>query len=42
MQTTQSYIQGQWTQGKGEGRPIFDSITGGTFYKHQRGWFRYS
>ena len=31
MQTTQSYIQGQWTRGKGEGEPIFDSITGEHF-----------
>ena len=31
MQTTQSYIQGQWTQGKGEGQPIYDSITGEQF-----------
>ncbi|MGM0636622.1 MAG: phenylacetic acid degradation bifunctional protein PaaZ [Bacteroidota bacterium] len=31
MQTTQSYIQGQWTQGKGESQPIYDSITGEQF-----------
>ncbi|MFO7744810.1 MAG: phenylacetic acid degradation bifunctional protein PaaZ [Psychroflexus sp.] len=31
MQTTQSYIQGQWTHGKGEGQPIYDSITGEHF-----------
>jgi oxepin-CoA hydrolase/3-oxo-5,6-dehydrosuberyl-CoA semialdehyde dehydrogenase len=31
MQITQSYIQGQWTQGKGESHPIFDSITGEHF-----------
>ena len=31
MQTTQSYINGQWTQGSGEGQPIFDSITGEHF-----------
>ncbi|MBZ9627384.1 phenylacetic acid degradation bifunctional protein PaaZ [Psychroflexus sp. CAK1W] len=31
MQTTQSYIQGQWTQGKGEDQPIYDSITGEHF-----------
>ena len=31
MQTTQSYIQGQWTSGKGEGQPIYDSITGEHF-----------
>lgn len=31
MQTTQSYIQGQWTQGKGKGQPIYDSITGEQF-----------
>lgn len=31
MQTTQSYINGQWTQGKGEGQPIYDSITGEHF-----------
>ncbi|WP_127844288.1 phenylacetic acid degradation bifunctional protein PaaZ [Psychroflexus aestuariivivens] len=31
MQTTQSYIQGQWTSGKGEGQPIFDSVTGEQF-----------
>ncbi|WP_019037911.1 phenylacetic acid degradation bifunctional protein PaaZ [Psychroflexus tropicus] len=31
MQTTQSYIKGQWTQGKGEGHPIYDSITGEQF-----------
>jgi oxepin-CoA hydrolase/3-oxo-5,6-dehydrosuberyl-CoA semialdehyde dehydrogenase len=31
MQTTQSYIQGQWNQGKGEGQPIFDAVTGEHF-----------
>lgn len=31
QQTTQSYIQGNWTQGKGEGYPIFDSVTGEHF-----------
>lgn len=31
MQTTQSYINGQWTQGKGEGRPIYDAVTGEHF-----------
>lgn len=31
MQTTQSYIKGQWTQGKGESHPIYDSITGEQF-----------
>ena len=31
MQTTQSYIKGQWTQGQGEGHPIYDSITGEQF-----------
>ncbi len=31
MQTTQSYIQGQWTQGKGEGQPIFEAVTGEHF-----------
>lgn len=31
MQTTKSYIQGQWTQGKGEGHPIYDAITGEHF-----------
>jgi oxepin-CoA hydrolase/3-oxo-5,6-dehydrosuberyl-CoA semialdehyde dehydrogenase len=31
MSTTQSYIQGKWTQGKGEAKPIFDSITGEHF-----------
>ncbi|GGE09492.1 phenylacetic acid degradation bifunctional protein PaaZ [Psychroflexus salis] len=31
MQTTQSYIQGKWTKGKGEGLPIYDSITGEQF-----------
>ncbi len=31
MQTTQSYIQGNWTQGKGEGQPILDSVTGEHF-----------
>ncbi|RMA57650.1 phenylacetic acid degradation bifunctional protein PaaZ [Ulvibacter antarcticus] len=28
---TQHYIQGQWTDGKGEGSPILDSITGEHF-----------
>jgi oxepin-CoA hydrolase/3-oxo-5,6-dehydrosuberyl-CoA semialdehyde dehydrogenase len=27
MQTTQSYIQGEWTQGKGTDQPIHDSVT---------------
>lgn len=31
MQTTQSYIQGQWKEGRGKGKPIFDSITGEHF-----------
>ncbi|SHE51183.1 oxepin-CoA hydrolase / 3-oxo-5,6-dehydrosuberyl-CoA semialdehyde dehydrogenase [Psychroflexus salarius] len=31
MKITQSYIQGQWTSGKGEGQPIYDSITGEQF-----------
>jgi len=31
MQTTQSYINGQWTQGRGENQPIFDSVTGEHF-----------
>ena len=31
MQTTQSYIKGQWIQGKGESHPIYDSITGEHF-----------
>ncbi|GGE24606.1 phenylacetic acid degradation bifunctional protein PaaZ [Psychroflexus planctonicus] len=31
MQTTQSYIQGKWTSGEGEGQPIYDSITGEHF-----------
>lgn len=31
MQTTQSYINGKWTQGSGEGQPIFDSVTGEHF-----------
>lgn len=28
---TQHYIQGQWTQGQGEGTPIQDSVTGDVF-----------
>ena len=28
---TQHYIQGQWTEGKGEGSPILDSVTGEHF-----------
>ena len=31
MQTTQSYINGHWTQGTGDGQPIFDSVTGEHF-----------
>lgn len=31
MQTTQHYIKGEWISGKGEGQPIFDSITGEHF-----------
>lgn len=31
MQTTQSYIQGQWQQGQGEGQPIYDAVTGEHF-----------
>ena len=31
MQTTQSYIQGSWTQGKGTDQPIYDSVTGEHF-----------
>ncbi len=31
MQTTQSYINGRWTQGKGEGQPIYDAVTGEHF-----------
>ncbi|MEL6810878.1 MAG: phenylacetic acid degradation bifunctional protein PaaZ [Bacteroidota bacterium] len=31
MNKTQHYIQGQWFDGKGEGTPIFDSVTGEAF-----------
>jgi len=31
MQTTQSYINGKWTQGQGEGQLIFDAVTGEHF-----------
>jgi len=31
MMKTQHYIQGQWTDGKGEGSPILDSVTGEHF-----------
>ncbi|MEX2349598.1 MAG: phenylacetic acid degradation bifunctional protein PaaZ, partial [Flavobacteriaceae bacterium] len=31
MNKTQHYIQGQWTQGQGEGTPIQDSVTGEHF-----------
>ena len=31
MQTTQSYINGKWTQGQGEGQPIYDAVTGEHF-----------
>ncbi|SHJ03993.1 oxepin-CoA hydrolase / 3-oxo-5,6-dehydrosuberyl-CoA semialdehyde dehydrogenase [Mesonia phycicola] len=31
MQKTQHYIQGQWVDGKGEGTPILDSVTGEHF-----------
>jgi oxepin-CoA hydrolase/3-oxo-5,6-dehydrosuberyl-CoA semialdehyde dehydrogenase len=31
MQKTQHYIQGHWTDGKGEGTPILDSVTGEQF-----------
>ena len=31
MQTTQSYINGNWTQGEGESQPIFDAVTGEHF-----------
>jgi len=31
MQKTQNYILGNWTDGKGEGVPIYDSITGKHF-----------
>ena len=31
MQKTQHYIQGQWQDGKGEGLPVYDSITGEHF-----------
>ena len=31
MTKTQHYIQGQWTDGKGEGSPILDSVTGEHF-----------
>lgn len=31
MNKTQHYIQGQWLAGKGEGIPVFDSITGEHF-----------
>jgi oxepin-CoA hydrolase / 3-oxo-5,6-dehydrosuberyl-CoA semialdehyde dehydrogenase len=31
MEKTQHYIQGQWQSGKGEGIPVFDSITGEHF-----------
>ena len=28
MSKIQNYIQGNWTEGKGEGVPLFDSVTG--------------
>ncbi|MCH2490523.1 MAG: phenylacetic acid degradation bifunctional protein PaaZ [Flavobacteriales bacterium] len=31
MNKTQHYVQGQWTEGKGEGSPILDSVTGEHF-----------
>ncbi|MGX1025239.1 phenylacetic acid degradation bifunctional protein PaaZ [Psychroflexus sp. MBR-150] len=31
MQTTQSYIKGEWTQGQGDGQPIYDAATGEHF-----------
>ncbi|NBC57937.1 MAG: phenylacetic acid degradation bifunctional protein PaaZ [Bacteroidetes bacterium] len=31
MKTTQSYINGKWTQGQGESQPIFDAATGEHF-----------
>lgn len=31
MQKTQNYITGQWLDGKGEGTPIYDSVTGEHF-----------
>ncbi|OAB79698.1 phenylacetic acid degradation bifunctional protein PaaZ [Cochleicola gelatinilyticus] len=31
MQKTQHYVLGQWTDGKGEGSPILDSVTGEHF-----------
>ena len=31
MQKTQHYILGNWTEGKGEGSPILDSVTGEHF-----------
>lgn len=31
MQTIQSYIKGEWTHGQGEGRPIYDAVTGEHF-----------
>lgn len=31
MQKTQNYVTGQWLDGKGEGTPIYDSVTGEHF-----------
>jgi oxepin-CoA hydrolase/3-oxo-5,6-dehydrosuberyl-CoA semialdehyde dehydrogenase len=31
MQTTQSYMNGHWTQGRGEGTPVYDAVTGEHF-----------
>ena len=31
MNKTQHYVRGQWTEGKGEGAPIYDSVTGEAF-----------
>ena len=31
MAKTQHYVTGQWTDGKGEGTPIYDSVTGEAF-----------
>jgi oxepin-CoA hydrolase/3-oxo-5,6-dehydrosuberyl-CoA semialdehyde dehydrogenase len=31
MQKTQHYILGQWQDGKGDGNPIYDSVTGEHF-----------
>lgn len=31
MHKTQHYIQGNWTEGKGEGKPIYDAVTGNVY-----------